>query len=179
MAKRTRIDNARIMFRNFAGREGQYNREGDRNFAVLLDDPKMVKSMEKDGWNVKYLKAREPDEEPQAYLQVSVNYKGRPPRIVMIANRRGRPVRTDVPEELVETLDWIEIAKADMILNPYEWSVSGKTGIKAYLKTLFVTVDEDELEQKYDDVPYANELESGDSDDILDGELVDMKELEA
>lgn len=158
MATRKTIEGARIVFRNFSGREGQYNREGDRNFAVLIDDPKIEKEMKKEGWNVKYLTPRDEDDVDQAYVQVSVNYKGRPPKIVLLSNRGGRQVRTDLAEQDVEILDWIEIANVDLILNPYEWSVSGKTGIKAYLKSMFVTMDEDELDQKYNTVPYANEV---------------------
>lgn len=157
MATRKTIEGARIVFRNFVGREGQYNREGDRNFAVLLDDKKLVKQLLDEGWNVKTLSARDESEEDQPYIQVSVNYKGRPPKIVLLSNRGGRQVRTDLGEDEVEILDWIEIANVDLILNPYEWSVSGKSGIKAYLKSMFVTMDEDELDQKYNAVPYANE----------------------
>ena len=143
------IEGARILFRNFAGKEGQYNREGDRGFSVLLDDD-VAKMMEADGWNVKYLKPRtdEEEENPQAYIQVTVGYRGRPPRIVMITSRG----RTDLDESMVELLDWADIENADLILNPYSWDVNGKTGIKAYVKSLFVTIREDALERKYADV---------------------------
>lgn len=145
------MEGVRIIFRNFEGKEGQYNRLGDRNFAVLLDN-ETAEELTKDGWNVKWLKAKEEYNEPeQAYLQISVNFKGRPPRVVMI-NSRGR---TDLDEDTVDTLDWIDIANVDLIVRPYEWSVNGKSGIKAYLKSLFVTVDEDELEIKYSNVPDA------------------------
>lgn len=149
------LEGARIVFRNFAGKEGMYNREGNRNFAVLIDDPKIEKELKLDGWNVKYLKARDEDDIEQPYLQVAVNFKGRPPTVVMI-NSRGR---TDLGEDEVEILDWVDIANVDMILNPYEWTVSGKSGVKAYLKSIFVTIDEDELDLKYADVPYAGETE--------------------
>lgn len=147
------MEGVRIVFRNFKGAEGMYNREGDRNFAVLLDDD-VAEDLNKDGWNVKWLKARDEEDNDQAYLSVSVNFKGRPPRVVMISSRG----RTDLDEESVEILDWVDIANVDLIINPYSWAVNGKTGVKAYLKSLFVTIDEDELELKYSDVQEASEV---------------------
>jgi hypothetical protein len=141
------MEGVRIIFRNFAGKEGKYNREGDRNFGVLLDDD-VAEAMAKDGWNVKWLKPRDEDEKEQAYLIVVVNFKGRPPRVVMVTSRG----RTPLGEEDVEVLDWADISNVDMIVRPYEWAVNGKTGIKAYLKSIFVTINEDELELKYADV---------------------------
>src|SRR3954465_11535199 len=41
---------------------GPVYREGDRNFAVLLDD-EVAAAMNEDGWNVKWLKPREDAEE--------------------------------------------------------------------------------------------------------------------
>ena len=145
------MENVRIIFRNFAGKEGMYNREGDRNFAVLLDE-RTAKEMLEDGWNVKHLRPREEDDDPQPYLQVSVNFKGRPPHIVMLTSRG----RTTLTEHECEILDWADIRQTDLIVRPYEWAVNGKTGIKAYLKSIFVTIEEDALELKYshlDDVP--------------------------
>ena len=141
------VEDARIVFRNFAGKEGQYNREGDRNFCLLLDE-ELARQLEEDGWNIKALRAREEGDPDQPYLQVSVGFKGRPPKIVMITSKG----RTTLTEGEVEILDWIDIEKTDLIVRPYNWEVSGKTGIKAYLKSLFVTVAEDALEIKYADL---------------------------
>ena len=140
------MEGVRIIFRNFAGKEGQYNREGDRNFAVLLDDATAA-AMGEDGWNVKWLQPRseEEGEQPQAYLPVSVNFRGRPPRIVQITSRG----RTNLDESGVEMLDWVDIVNVDLIVRPYAWTVSGKSGIKAYLQSLYVTIEEDPLERKY------------------------------
>ena len=145
------MEDVRIIFRNFAGKEGQYNREGDRNFAVLLDDD-VATAMAQDGWNVKWLKAREEGDTEQPYLAVSVNFKGRPPQVVMITSRG----RTHLGEDEVELLDWADIKMVDMIIRPYDWAVNGKTGIKAYLQAIYVTIEEDALQLKYagiDDVP--------------------------
>lgn len=142
------MENSRIIFRNFAGKESMYNREGDRNFAVLLDD-KVANAMLEDGWNVKWLKAREEGDTPQAYLSVTVKFgKGRPPRVVMLTSRG----RTILDEDELELLDWADIEFVDLIVRPYEWAVNGKTGISAYLKSAFITIREDALELKYADV---------------------------
>ncbi len=144
------MEGVQIIFRNFAGREGQYNREGDRNFAVLLDE-KVAAAMAEDNWNVKWLRPRneEEGEAPQAYLPISVNFKGRPPRIVLVTSRG----RTNLDESQVETLDWVDIINVDLIVRPYEWTVNQKSGIKAYLQSIYVTIDEDPLEIKYSELP--------------------------
>jgi hypothetical protein len=143
-AKTFMIEDARIIFRNFSGKESQYNREGDRNFAVVLD-PDTAKIMEKDGWNVKYLDSREEGEEDTPYIQVAVNFKNRPPRVVMITSTG----RTHLDNDSVEVLDWADIQTADLIARGYDWVVGDKSGTKAYLQSLFVTIEEDALERKY------------------------------
>ncbi len=138
------VEDARLVFRNFSGEEGQFNREGDRNFSVILD-PVSAEQMLKDGWNVKYLAARDEDEEDTPYIQVAVNFKIRPPKIVLITETS----RTTIKEDTVGTLDWVDIQTVDLIARAYNWEVNGKTGIKAYLQTMFMTINEDPLERKY------------------------------
>jgi hypothetical protein len=148
------MEGVRIIFRNFAGKEGPYNREGDRSFAVLLDDD-VAEGLEKEGYNIKWLKPREDDEEGvrQAYLSVSVGYKkGRPPLIVMITSRG----RNNLDEDTVEMLDWADISNVDLIINPYDWNVRGATGIRPYVSSMYVTIEEDELARKYAEVANAD-----------------------
>lgn len=146
------MEGVRIVFRNFSGKEGQYNREGDRNFSVLLDD-KVARAMAEDNWNVKWLTPRNEEEQeaPQAYLPVSVNFKGRPPRIVLITSRG----RTNLDESSIEMLDWADILNVDLIVRPYEWTVNDRSGIKAYLQSIYVTIEEDALELKYSELDPA------------------------
>lgn len=173
------MEDARIVFRNFSGAEGMYNREGDRNFCVLLEDD-LAADMLRDGWNVKRLKPRDGEEQGTAYIQVSVGFKGRPPRMVMITSKG----RVELGEEECILLDWADIDKVDLIIRPYHWNVNGRTGVKAYLKSIFVVIHEDYLELKYADVPVAElesakpiQIEAGDGlegdEEILDAELVE------
>lgn len=142
------IENARLVFRNFAGKEGKFNNAGNRNFCVLIDELD-ASQLEDDGWNIKRLKPRDENEAPQPYIQVSLKYNDYPPKIILITSKG----QTTIGEEEVGMLDWAEIKTADVSIRPYNWEVNGKTGCKAYLKALYVTLEEDAFESKYSNVP--------------------------
>lgn len=143
-SKHVSIENARICFRNFSGKEGRFNPAGNRNFCVILDD-ELAKMMLDDGWNVKFLRPREEGDTPQPYVQVSVSYRNIPPKVVLVTSH-GKSI---LDEDSVGTLDWAEIENVDLTFSPYPWEVNGKTGVKAYLKTMYVTIAEDKFESKY------------------------------
>lgn len=157
------IENATIAFRNFSGKEGKFNPAGRRNFCVILDQD-ISNVLVEDGWNVKYLRPRNEDELPQPYIQVAVNYKNIPPKIVLITSSG----KTTLDENTVSMLDWAEISNVDLIVRPYNYEVNGKTGVKAYCKSMYVTIEEDEFEKKYSDVPDSavNSLMEEQMDDI-------------
>ena len=142
------IENARIGFRNFSGKEGRFNPAGRRNFCVFLET-EIAKDLEQDGWNIRWLVPKDPDEPKQAYLQIAVSYLHFPPRIILVTSKG----KTSLTEETINILDWAEIVNVDLIIRPYNWEVNSKTGTKAYAKSMYVTLAEDDFEGKYRDVP--------------------------
>lgn len=154
------FEGARIMFRNFSGKEGKYNREGDRNFVLFLERED-ANNLAANGWNIKELTPRDEQDEPQPYVQVKVNFRGRPPKIMLITSKG----KTPVDEGMINILDWAELETVDLIVNPYDWEMNGKTGTSAYLSSMYATLREDDLDRKYAEVP-----DSGQDPDVREDE---------
>lgn len=149
------IDDARIIFRNFTGVASKYNREGDRNFAVIIPNEEIKDQLINDGWNVKVRPPRDIDEQPFMYLPVKIKYgeNGRGPAAYVIS---GNNTPTRLNEETISMLDEIDIQSVEMDLRPYDWEVNGKTGRTAYLQSIKVVQNIDRFGAQFaaDDLPF-------------------------
>lgn len=145
------IEGAVLRFKNFAGKEGKFNPRGQRNFCVLLDDDD-AKRYEEDGWNIKYLEPKDPEDDVIPYMQVKVQYTDKSKPIVWMITGGNK---TKLTEDEIDILDWAEITNCDLVIRPYNWGPNpeGKSGVKGYLKAMYVTIAEDKFAAKYHDVP--------------------------
>lgn len=134
------ISNAKIIFRNFAGRAGRFNAEGVRSFAVVIDDPEFAAQLKADGWNIKEGREDDDGNKRDPYLPVAVSFDPYPPRIKMVQEGGGEVWIDDVNAFM---LDDAEIEYCDMVIRPYNYEVNGSTGVKAYLKDLKVIAKRD------------------------------------
>lgn len=164
MAKNNNLDRAKlegyqITFKNFSGRETNFNRAGNRNFSVVLDD-ETADQMKADGWNVR-IKDYD-DGSRRNTLQVAVRYdidRFRP-KVVMVTPKGDHFKTTVLSEDTVDCLDAARVVSADLILNPSYWhNAMGNSGYKAYLQTGYFVVEADEFEDKYADEEYPDDEE--------------------
>lgn len=145
------IDNAMIIFKNFEGRADKYNREGSRNFALLIDSQELADCLLEDKneygvpWNVKIKAPREEGETPFIYLPVKVSFKGRGPHIYLVSG--GKKSKLD--EESVAVLDDISIRYVNMDIRPYDDEINGKPFRSAYLSAMEVVQEIDRFAMKY------------------------------
>lgn len=142
------LQNAEIALRNFAGKEGQYNPAGKRNFIVFLEQ-ETSDILVREGWNVKWTNPRDDEQQPRPFLRVEVSYKNIPPEVYKITSKGAKIA---LGEDDIQILDWAEIENIDLSISGYEWEMNGKTGIKAYLRKMYVKTYEDELDQLYSEL---------------------------
>ena len=139
------IDDARIIYRNFSGAASKFNREGDRNFAVVIPDQEMADALIEEGWNIKIKPPRDEDDSPFMYLPVKIKFNERGPAIYL---KTGNAMNR-LDEESIDMLDNIDILGVDLDIRPYDWEVNGKEGRTAYLQSIHVTQDIDRFAARY------------------------------
>ena len=139
------IDDAKIIFKNFEGRGDKFNRAGDRNFSLLIEDPNTADALVKEGWNVKIKPGRDEDEEPFMRLPVKVKFTEYGPNVYL---RTGDRVNK-LDEESISCLDGSDIESVNMDIRPYDWEVNGRTGRTAYLQSMEVIQRIDRFSARY------------------------------
>lgn len=140
------IDDARIIFRNFSGAPSKFNREGDRNFAVIIPEQEIADALIADGWNVKIKPPREDGDTPFMYLPVKIKFNDRGPRVYLKSG--SNIIRLD--EESISCLDNVDIISVDLDIRPYDWNVNGMEGRTAYLQSIQVTQEIDRFYDQYE-----------------------------
>lgn len=139
------IDDATIVYKNFSGVASKFNREGDRNFSVVIPDEDMANALIEDGWNVKVKPPREEGDNPFITLPVKIKFTGRGPIVYLKSG--DNLVKLD--EENIGCIDDIDILSVDLDVRPYDWEVNGKTGRAAYLQSICVTQMVDRFAEKH------------------------------
>lgn len=170
------IENAEVLpgsFRNFAGRGGKYNKEGERNFNIVVTEDSLmfyeikengkkrykkigVRDLVDDRWNLRLMRRRddEEDDAPDRYkLNIAVSFlfrelKTLPPTNVYLYSGKKK---TLLDEETIGNLDYAEYRTADLTIRARPWvdKETGETRIKAYLHEMHVTIQPDLWEDKY------------------------------
>lgn len=139
------IDDASIIYRNFAGEASKFNRAGDRNFAVVISEQWIADALVQEGWNVKIKPPREEGDGVFMYLPVKVKFNDRGPKVYLKTGDRMNLL----DEESIPMLDHIDIISVDMDIRPYDWDVNGQTGRTAYLQSMCITQDVDRFAERY------------------------------
>lgn len=139
------IEDAHVIWRNMEGRQTPYNVPGKRNFSIVLT-LELAAELEREGWEPKYKLPKEEGDEPLIHLPIKVNFESKvPPKVVMITAKN----RTPLDKDTVKIFDRVVITYCDIMLNQYPWEVNGKSGVTAYLKTIFFKIYEDPIDLKY------------------------------
>lgn len=133
------IDDARIVYRNFSGTGSKFNREGDRNFAVVIPDQDIADELVNRGWNVKIKPPRDEDDMPFMFLPVKIKFNERGPKVYLQSGDKT----IELNEESIDCLDDVDILGVDLDIRPYDWEVNGKQGRTAYLQSIHVVQEID------------------------------------
>lgn len=128
------IDDAKLVYRNFRGEGSKFNRPGERNFAIIIDDANLADELIAEGWNVRIKPPTGDYENPFMYLPVKIKFNDRGPYFRLVSNGRT----TVLDEDSIACLDRVEILSADIDIRPYDWEVNGNTGRTAYLQSIRV-----------------------------------------
>lgn len=133
------IRNARPCFCNFEGRVNEFNKEGRKQFSLVIEGPEKA-ALQARGYEVKTHTVKKTGE---IFDYITVKIGTRIPRLFIIED--GQRVQIDDVESALLDLGNYDIENITVSITPYECEVMGKHYQVAYAKTIVVTIAYDEL----------------------------------
>ena len=142
------IEGATIIWKNFSGERDRFN-PGKRGFSVVIDDAVMADELRQEGWNIKERNLQEGADpsEQEWTLPVKLNMNRYTQVWLIVGNHK-----TLLDENTVAQLDVVDFVNCDISIRPYEWEMGGRTGITAYVDSMYVTIRENKFAEKYADL---------------------------
>lgn len=127
---------AQIGLRNFEGREGRFNKDGERSFAIFLTEEQAVELINQ-GLNVKPPKFDEEGNQlGRSFLKVKVRFDIMPPEIFFSRgeeDENGKIIIKLLPMSELRTLDNADLEYCDLKVNVREWIKGPNKGKSVYL----------------------------------------------
>lgn len=150
------IENTKFKYRtNFAGRQYAFKRGekpqciaedgGKRTANIAIFDPVLASDLAEEGWSVQW------DQNDNAYIQVEAGYKYQPPKIGIRVS--GKKKVTWLEEDDIADIDFDEVESVDVCLRGRWWFDDlrqNRWRLKAWIKTMVVTIEADDIQYKYD-----------------------------
>ena len=149
------IDDARLVYRNFRGEGSRFNREGERNFSVIIPNDEIANALMNEGFNVKIKPPMEEGEDPFMHLKVKVNFNDRGPIVWLVSGNR----RVRLDEDSVRRLDSIDIRSVNLDIQRgrEKWEINGQSGYAAYLRSIEVIQEIDRFSARFAEEEHPEE----------------------
>jgi len=132
------LKNCRTVFENFSGRKTRYNKEGDRNFCVRIDDPAIAQELMNDGFYISKLNKLDEDSPDEWKLKISIGYKPTQNNDVSPKDPKIKEIIGGTPVELtrhsINALDDMRIEKAIVEFNKWNYDKTDPTKFSAWLQ---------------------------------------------
>lgn len=153
------FENVSILYKNFAGRQTQFNSAGARNFSIEILNLGVAQDLYNKGYKIKDIRLKEGEEPSQQRWQmpVKVSYNGwSVPQVyrVMKDLQTGEDSGLlPLTESTISVLDSTPILSADILIRGAFFDYLGNVGFQTYLKTIYVRADEHVIDARYMHLP--------------------------
>jgi hypothetical protein len=139
------LEDATLLFPNFAGIAKDYNVVGDRNACVIVSD-ELAGQLAAIGWNIRVGKSTDPDVLPGKFISFTVKIDSKfPPRLWLI--RYGRRPELMAPQEY-NILDFARFKSVSLKINQYVWQDKPQK-VSGFLEEGFFELMPDPLRDRY------------------------------